>query len=153
VTDTITINEVTNTITVTTVTETIVINDPGLPEPAGAACVNFLVDGLGAGITTGQKGFVVIPFNCAIVSWTLIADAAGSMVMDIWKDTFVNSPPTVADSITGSAKPTLSSANRATSFTLTGWTTLVNAGDVLAFNIDSATGISRVTLSLSLARS
>ena len=32
---------------------------------------------------------------------------SGSIVIDVWKDTYANFPPIVADTITASAKPTL----------------------------------------------
>ena len=58
-------------------------------------------------ISTGVKGFVEIPYDCEITSARLVADAAGSIVVDIWNDTYANFPPTDADSITAAAKPTL----------------------------------------------
>ena len=58
---------------------------------------------------------------------------SGSIVIDVWKDTYANFPPTVADTITASAKPTLSSATKSDDTTLTGWTTAVTAGDVFGF--------------------
>ncbi len=54
----------------------------------------------------------------------------------------------VGDKITASAPPTISSATHSTDSTLTGWTTTFNDGDVFRFNVDSATTIQRVTLSL-----
>jgi len=116
------------------------------------AGIGFLIDGGGSAITTGIKGDLQIPFNSTITSWSLMADQSGSAVGDIWKDTFANYPPTVADTITGSAKPTLTSQTSATSSTLTGWTTSITAGDTLRFNIDSSTTITRLTLSLNLTR-
>ena len=110
------------------------------------------IDGGGTTITTGEKGFIQIPFNCTIESWTLIADQSGSIVIDIWKDTYANAPPTAGDTITASAKPTLSSAQKNTNSTLTGWTTTITAGDVLGFNVDSATTVTRVTLILKLEK-
>jgi hypothetical protein len=41
-----------------------------------------------------------------------------------------NAIPTVADSITAGAKPTLTTSQLATSTTLTGWTTSVSPDDV-----------------------
>jgi hypothetical protein len=82
-----------------------------------------------------------------------LADQSGSIVVDIWKDTYANYPPTVADTITASAKPTISSATKGQSSTLTGWTTTIAAGDILAFNVDSITTCQRVTLSLKVTRS
>ncbi len=103
-------------------------------------------------ITTGVKGYLPpLRFDCSIVGWELVADASGSIVIDIWKDTYANYPPTVADTITASAKPTLSSATKNRVLpggTLTGWTTLVSRDDCLGFNVDSATTVKQVTLIL-----
>ena len=111
----------------------------------------ILGDGVNV-ITTGLKGFIEIPFACTITANRLFADASGSIVIDIWKDTYANFPPAVGDSITASAKPTLSSAQKSQDTTLTGWTTSIAAGDILAFNVDSVATVKQVTLSLTLKR-
>lgn len=113
----------------------------------------FIVDGGSSAITSGQKGHLRIPFACTITSYALMANASGSVVVDIWKDTQANFPPAVADTITASAKPTLSSAQSSFSSTLTGWTTSIAAGDILAFNIDSVSTITRLTISLTVTMS
>jgi hypothetical protein len=122
--------------------------------PARIGAVGLIIDGGGSAITTGVKGFVRVPFACTITGVTLLStDAnatAGSIVVDIWKDTYANYPPTVADTITASAKPTLSSANKSENTTLTGWTTAIAAGDVLGFNVDSAATVTRVMLTLTV---
>ena len=115
--------------------------------------IEFVIDGGGSAITTGEKGHLEIPFDCTILQASLLADQSGSIVVDIWKDVYANFPPTVADTITASAKPTLSSAQKAQDSTLTGWTTTITAGDVLAFKVDSATTVTRVVLSLKCRRS
>lgn len=114
--------------------------------------VTYVIDGGGSTITTGIKGDLTIPFACTINEWTLLADQSGSVVVDIWKDTYANYPPTVADTITASAKPTISTATKGQSSTLTGWTTSITAGDTLRFNVDSITTCQRVTLSLKVTR-
>lgn len=110
--------------------------------------IQFVIDGGGAAISTGIKGDLYIPFACVINEWTLLADQSGSIVIDIWKDTYANYPPTIADTIVASAKPTISSANKGQSSTLTGWTTSIAAGSILRFNVDSAATIQRATLAL-----
>jgi len=112
--------------------------------------VGVTVDGAGAVVTTGQKGYSTIPVTGTITKARLLADQVGSLVFDVWKDVFANYPPTVADTITASAKPTLSSDDASEDITLTGWTTAVTAGDVLGFNVDSATTITRITLELEI---
>jgi hypothetical protein len=114
----------------------------------GYSTITYVIDGGGAAITTGLKGYLEIPFGCVIDRWTLLADQSGSIIVDIWKDTYANAPPVVGDVITASAKPTLSTAAKAQSSTLTGWTTAIAAGDILAFNVNSVATIQRVTLSL-----
>lgn len=116
------------------------------------SALEFVIDGGGATLTTGIKGDLEIPFACTITQWTLLADQSGSVVVDIWKDTYANYPPTVADTITASAKPTITSSTKGQSSTLTGWTTSVSAGDTIRFNIDSVTTIQRVTISLKVTR-
>lgn len=110
--------------------------------------IPFIIDGGGSTITTGVKGDLTIPFACTITEASLLADQSGSIVIDIWKDTYANYPPTVADTIVASAKPTISSATKAKDTTLTGWTKTIAAGDTLRFNVDSVTTLTRVTLTL-----
>ncbi len=102
------------------------------------------VDGGGSAVTTGVKGYVRVPWTCTITKVSIYADVSGSCVADLWKDSYANYPPTVADTITASAKPTLSSAIKNEDSTLTGWTTSITAGDFVGFNIDSATTVTRV---------
>lgn len=114
--------------------------------------LNFVIDGGGATLTTGVKGYVRIPFACTVLEASLLADQSGSVVVDIWKDTYANFPPVSGDKITASAPPTIASTTKSTDTTLTGWTTSIAAGDVLGFNVNSVTTIQRVTLYLKLRR-
>jgi len=114
--------------------------------------VSLIIDGGGTAILTGIKGDLTIPFNCVIDQWTLLADQSGSIVVDVWKDSYANYPPTVLDSITSASPPTISSATKAQSSTLTSWTPGISAGDTLRFNVNSNSGITRVTLSLRVYR-
>ena len=109
------------------------------------------IGSVGSGvISTGVKSYVEIPLGCEIEGWTLVADVSGSIVIDVWKDTYANFPPVVGDSIAGTEKPTLSSAQKNQDLALTTWTKTIVAGDVLAFNVDSATTVEQVTLTLRL---
>lgn len=110
--------------------------------------ITYVFSNIGA----GDQGDLTIPFNCTITEWTLLADVSGSVVIDIWEDTYANYPPTVADTITGSAKPTISASTKGQSSTLTGWSPDILAGNTLRFNVDSASTVSRVTLSLKVKR-
>lgn len=125
-----------------------------VPAGAGTHVIGIVLDGGGADITTGVKGFVSAPFAGTITGARLLsidaASTAGSIVIDVWKDTYANYPPVNADSITASAPPTLSSAAKSNDTTLTGWTTSVSAGDVFGFNVDSCTGITKCILQLTV---
>lgn len=109
-------------------------------------------DNLGTVLPTGILGDISIPVDCTLTSWTLLADQSGSIVVDVWKDTLANYPPTVADTITASAKPTITTATNATDSTLTGWTTACTAGDTLRFKIDSVTSITRIAIFITAKR-
>lgn len=108
-------------------------------------------DGTPDAILVGSQGRCTVKQACTITGWTILADRVGSCVIDIWREPYSAYPPTVADTITGSAKPTLTSANKATSTTLTGWTTALNAGDTLIWNVDSATTVQQILIELSIS--
>lgn len=102
--------------------------------------------------TADEQAWVQVPYDCTITSYELTADQSGSIVIDLWKNTYTNFPPTVADSITASAKPTLSSAQKATDSTLTGWTKTISAGDYLLANVDSAATLEKAILIINVTR-
>jgi hypothetical protein len=135
---------------------------PGLPEsratiigppgPAGANIVPITVDidGMGAPIAPGVKADRVAPFNGMIVGWVLLADQAGDIAIDVWRDEFAAFPPTSADSITGNTPPALDGEAKAKSSDLADWDTDVAEGDVLRFSVENAAQIERVSLVLFL---
>jgi hypothetical protein len=110
------------------------------------------VDGSGGVITTGQKGYVRIPYGFTITSWTLIGSPSGSITFDIWRTN--GAIPTVANTIIGGGgtKPNLSSGTYATSSTLTNWTITGATGDVIGWNVDSCTTTTIATLQLFVTR-
>lgn len=120
------------------------------PPAETSASINFVIDGGELPLTTGNKGSIAIPFDCAINSWTLIADTTGSCAIDIGKATYANFP--TSTSIVAAAPPTLTAAQKATSATLTGWTTAIAANDILTFNVTSTATIKRVSVSLKITR-
>jgi len=124
----------------------------GLQDGDAALCVIHL-DGLGNPLTTGVKLDVAFPeFDCWIKGWDLLADQSGSIVIDLWRDSYANYPPTVADTITASAKPTLATAIKNQSAEVATWKRTINKGDTLRINVDSVTTITRATLALSLVK-
>lgn len=117
--------------------------------------LGFTTDGAGTAVTTGVKGYWIVKNAFTINGYSMMTDQAGSIVIDIWMETdpfdgsgIVDNPPVVADTITASAKPTLSTQRGKTSTTLTSWTTTVPAGAMIGWNIDSASTITRFTFQL-----
>lgn len=108
------------------------------------------IDGGSAVPSTGQKGYIYIPYACTIKAATMVADASGSAVIDVWKRAYSAGIPSVSHTITASAKPTLSSAQKSQDTTLTGWTINVAAGDIIGWNLDSISTIKRVSLVLTV---
>lgn len=119
--------------------------------------IGYVIDGGGAVITTGLKVYLPpIPFACTINQWTLLGDVSGSIVVNIYKSTYAAYDPTthpaVADKITASTPPTITTAKKNQSSTLTSWTTSIAAGDILALNVDSVTSLTKCTFGLKVTR-
>lgn len=110
------------------------------------------ISGGGSAIASGTKVRGRAAVSGTITKVTLVADQTGSIVLDIWKDTYANYPPTVADTITASAKPTISSGVKSEDSTLAGWTTSFSAGDNFIFNVDSCTSIETAVLYIDYTR-
>lgn len=111
------------------------------------------IDGGGSAITTGVKGSVVVPYDCYITSWSILSNITGSIVVDVWKGSSPYSIPTsAAQSIAGTEKPTLTSQQINTDLTLTTWTTPLQVGDVLVFNVDSSSTLTRATLQINVIK-
>lgn len=116
------------------------------------------IDGGGSVLSTGTKGYISVPYSGTITGWTILEISAtptpsSSIVVDIWKDTYANYPPTVADAIF-TTKPTITTGikgqNLAPTFVGAGAT--VTAGDIIGFNVDSVTNAVKVTVLLHITK-
>lgn len=117
--------------------------------------IQFIIDGGGAAITAGVKGDIMVPFNCTVLGWDIVADTSGTIQVDVWKDSYANFPPTVADTITGTEKPALSSAQKNQDTSLSSWTTTLTRNEWLRINVDSSPApatVTRVTLAIRVKR-
>ena len=109
---------------------------------------NIIIGNGTAVISTGIQGYVIIPFDCILESVTLMGDVSGSVVVDLWVDSFANFPPTNADSITSVTPPTITSAQSSQDNQLLNWLSTITAGEVLVVNIDSVATIKTLTISI-----
>ncbi len=122
-----------------------IVNNP-IALSEGAIIVTM--DGNTYELSTGIAARFSVPKDLTITQVTLLADQTGSIVIDIWKDTYANYPPTDADTITGGSEPTIAAALKYQDGTLSGWTTALSSGDTIIVNIDSVTTITYCTMIL-----
>lgn len=120
-----------------------------VPSPARGAT---FVSPSGPIVTPVNDVYVRITKSGTINKVTLLTEGGpGACVVDIWKDTYANFPPTVADSICGASKPTITGGIKYEDSTLTGWTTSVTAGDVLVFHLQSVSTFSLIFVQLDIS--
>jgi hypothetical protein len=118
------------------------------------ATINLVIVSTASGtaIVAGAEAWVVIPFACTISRVDMLAGQSGSIVVDLWKDSYANYPPTDADTITSATPPTITTATKSQDSTLTSWTVALAAGDVLLAHVDSCTTIEQVTIAIQVTR-
>jgi len=107
----------------------------------------FVISGGGSAITTGNKGWLHIPFAMNIFAWRVLGDQSGSITIDILRSN--NTFPTTSI-VGGGTKPNLTSQQFA-EFAPSGWTsTSLVTDDFIAFNVTSAVTVTQVTIVLSM---
>jgi len=112
--------------------------------------LEFVIDGGGIAITTGQKRSLHIPNPGIIFGWRVIADQVGSIVVDFLR---ANAAIPSVSMIGGGNKPTLTAAQFAGFVATSGWTSTAVAGDDwITPNVVSDTTITGVTVVLSMSR-
>lgn len=109
------------------------------------------INGGGFAPLVGIIGYTSIPYSGTITEWTIIGDVSGSCVIDVWKAAGV--VPTVANTIAGTEKPTLTAQQLNTDNALTTWTTAVTAGDIIGFYLDSASTLTSINLIITIVKS
>jgi hypothetical protein len=124
----------------------------GTNAAKGPCGFSFVIDGGGAVITTGLKGYIEIPFGMWLTRWTILGDQSGNIVVDVLKSSGYAGFPTVP-SIAASAKPTLSGVQKNENTTLVGWTRQLNQGDIIGFTVNSASTVLLTTVALAGTRS
>jgi hypothetical protein len=127
--------------------------EPVTAPPANAIALTIVIDGGGVEITDGIKVDVTAPFTATITGWSILADQSGSVAIDIWRHVYEAFAPTNAESLCDGVEPNITATTFNASTDLSSWvSTEIVKGDVLRFNVDSCTDITRLSLSLTLAR-
>jgi hypothetical protein len=111
-----------------------------------------VVDGAGSVITTGNKGYLSLPYSGYITGWRILGDQSGSTSIDVWKTNYIGFPPTSGDSITGGNYPNLTSQQINEDYSLLGWTTGFTSGDIISFNVLSASTTTRINLTINVIK-
>lgn len=118
--------------------------------PSRTGTITVGASGAGSAISfTGVFATVYIPVACTITAWTILADAAGSAVIDVLTSTYAGYGTT--SSICASDKPTLSSVIKNQNTNPSTWTTSVAAGTCMQFNLNSSATVKSVTLTLTVS--
>lgn len=113
--------------------------------------VSYVFDGKTSNLHVGQAVDLAIPFAGIITGAKLLANAAGSCSVNIFKATY-SAFPTISTSIVSATPPTLTAATSYSDTTLSGWTTSVAADDIVRFSLTSISGITRLAVTLSVTR-
>lgn len=112
-------------------------------NPAG---VGMTFDNGSADIDAGAQVDIHIPYAMRIDVVKMFADQIGAIVIDIYKNPSAGFSPGPPDSIVAAAPPTIAADNQSSDSTLAGWTTVLDAHDVLRFTVLSASGVRRCHL-------
>jgi hypothetical protein len=119
------------------------------------ATIGITIDGGGSAITTGVKGYVTVPYACTITEWYLTGDTSGAIKIDVWREDFAGGVlPDDSDSITNANEPEITASGVMASDTdLANWTSVtIAANDIIGFNVDSCTSITKATLVLKVLK-
>jgi hypothetical protein len=117
--------------------------------------IGITIDGGGSAITTGVKGYVTVPYACTITQWYLTGDTSGAIKIDVWREDFAGGVlPDNSDSLTNAHEPEITASGVMASDTdLSDWTSVaIAANDIIGFNVDSCTSITKATLVLKVRK-
>jgi hypothetical protein len=120
------------------------------------ASIQFRV---GDGITNITAGYLDdvpdIPFNCTITGVTMVAKSSGSVTIDVLKSTYAGYPGSLTSIVNiggGGIKPFITTGVKYQDTALAVWTVDMDEGDVLRCYVDSASGISQLSIGFRIIR-
>jgi hypothetical protein len=105
----------------------------------------------GPTLTTGEIGYVTMPFACTITGWHMMADGTNpTATIDVLKISAGTTLPTA--SIAAAALPAISTGNAINSTSVGTWTTSVAVNDIIGFQITAVTVAKQITIQLDCAQ-
>jgi hypothetical protein len=110
----------------------------------------FAFGGVGEALEAGDSIYAQIDYPFEIIGWTILAAPSGSVAFRVRAGTYADWPLDSGDNIVASAPPSITTATKGTSTTLTGWTTAFPAGTTIEVAIDSATTVTAASLMLAI---
>jgi hypothetical protein len=103
-------------------------------------------------VEAGLVDRIVVPDDGTITGWQMGAESSGSVALAVKRATYSAFP--TFSTIHGSTPPSMTSAQKAESTTLTGWSTALSGGDFLEISVTSASGVGEwLTFTLFVTRS
>lgn len=115
--------------------------------------LGMVLDNTPSDAPTGYAGEIHMPWNGMLKGVTMTGDVPGDAKLDLWKCAPASYPPDDADSICGGNEPELVNSVYYHDGELTGWTKTCLAGEIIRFNVDSCSGIKRLSLILEVEES
>ncbi|NBP03311.1 MAG: hypothetical protein EBU90_25140, partial [Proteobacteria bacterium] len=113
----------------------------------------FVIDGGGSTISTGLRGSVEIPFNCNVVSWTVLADQSGTLAMNVYNENYNTWGPTLprTNEINFGVPISITSSASKNNYTLITQSSIA-ASNLLSYNVQSVSAITRVSVCLKVIK-
>lgn len=113
--------------------------------------INYVVESGSFDMEPGIKGQITLDVTGTIDSWMIVSDQPGTLILDIKKSSY-NDYPNMT-SITGTEKPFLGVINgiqqsKNKDEDLTSWNRVLNAGDVLQYEVIAVSNIKRFLIAL-----
>lgn len=139
------------TIEVDSDSTTVTLSFIGAPARAPVITrVATFVNSLGITIPINDVFLDMATAGTIIAVRLLTQGGPGNCEVDLWKAPFASFPPVLANSITAADLPTITAGDSYEDTLLTGWTTAVAAGDVIAVHLDSVLDFTVVSLQLEI---
>lgn len=121
--------------------------EPGLQDDV----ISLYIDGTPDVISTGKKAFRLIPYDCEVVEWYVVASVAGTIEFDVRASSFASYPSTISIVGTTSDYPSLNNEVKNSNTSVTGWD-ILNAGDMVDLYITSNTDVQNVGIFIKIRR-